>query len=408
MFVCFFPSLTQNPTKSTLLNAVPPTPPATQTVPPLEITCSRLALPWLHEQGISLALTTYQTNRLFFLGLKPNGQLAAFERLFDRPLGLYATPERLLMATRYQIWQFDNALTPGSSYRGYDRLFVPRVGFTTGEVDAHDVAVDRDGRVVFVNTLYSCLATLSEQHSFEAIWTPPFISKLAPEDRCHLNGMAMEDGVPRFVSTVSRSDVTAGWREKRREGGCIVDVPSNEVVLTGLSMPHSPRVYQGKLWVLNSGTGELGYVDVEQGRFVPLAFCPGYLRGLGFHGNFAIVGLSKPRGDRVFTGLELDERLASKEATAQCGLMVVDLTTGNIVHWIQLEGVVVELYDVQVLPGVRQPMALGFRTDEIRRVITFEEGESVTMHALSTLEPNPAATPSATTNLVKGERGRRE
>jgi uncharacterized protein (TIGR03032 family) len=191
------------------------------------------------------------------------------------------------------------------------------------------------------------------------------------------------------VSAVSRSDVTAGWREKRQDGGCIVDVPSNEIVLTGLSMPHSPRVYQGKLWVLNSGTGEFGYVDVEQGRFVPVAFCPGYLRGLAFHGNYAIVGLSKPRGDRVFTGLALDERLTSKEATAQCGLMVVDLSMGTIVHWIQLEGVVVELYDVQVLTGIRQPMALGFRTDEIRRVITFEAGGSVTMHALSTHEGKP-------------------
>ncbi len=184
--------------------------------PPIEIICSRYFLHWLHEQQISLAFTTYQTHRLFLIGLKPeDGHLSAFERLFDRAMGLAATPERLYMSERYRLWQFDNALAPGETYNGYDRLYIPRIGYTTGDLDIHDLAVDKDGRVIFVNTLYSCLATLSDRHSFTPLWQPPFISKLAPEDRCHLNGLALVDGEPAYVTAVSRSDVPSGWRERR-------------------------------------------------------------------------------------------------------------------------------------------------------------------------------------------------
>jgi uncharacterized protein (TIGR03032 family) len=111
-------------------------------------------------------------------------------------------------------------------------------------------------------------------------------------------------------------------------------------------------------------------VDTQRGSFEPVAFCPGYLRGLAFCGDFAIVGLSKPRDNKTFNGLALNERLQSKDAQPRCGLMVIDLRSGDIVHSLRLEGVVAELYDIQILSGVRCPMAIGLRTDEIRRVIS--------------------------------------
>ena len=162
--------------------------------PKIEVSCSRHFLPFLKQANLSLAVSTYQTNRLFLVGLKENDQLSIFERHFDRAMGLHAGSQRLYLATRYQIHRFDNALNPGETDKGYDRLFIPRAAYTTGDLDIHDMAIDRDGRLVFVSTLYSCLATVSERHSFEPLWRPPFISKLAPEDRCHLNGMAMEEG----------------------------------------------------------------------------------------------------------------------------------------------------------------------------------------------------------------------
>ncbi|TRW96965.1 TIGR03032 family protein [Candidatus Methylobacter oryzae] len=343
------------------------------TVPSLEITTSRQMLSWLDEQKLSIALTTYQIGKLFFLGLNPNGELSVFERTFNRCMGLCTTDNGLYMSSLYQIWRFENLLTDGRSQDGYDRLYLPQVGNTTGDLDIHDMAVDADGKLVFVNTLFGCLATLSETHSFKPLWRPPFISKLAAEDRCHLNGLAMKDGRPAYVTAVSQSDVADGWRDHRADGGIVIDVNSNDIIAGGLSMPHSPRWHNGKLWLLNSGTGDFGFIDLDTGRFEPVAFCPGYMRGLSFHGDYALVGLSKPRHNKTFSGLPLDDNLKSRQAEPRCGIQVIDLRTGDAVHWLRIEGVVDELYDVVALPGVRRPMALGFKTDEIRRVLSIEE-----------------------------------
>lgn len=341
-----------------------------QTIPALEITSSRQFSAWLAEQKSSLAFTTYQVGKVFFIGLQPTGQLSIFERNFDRCMGLWADSSRLYLSSLYQLWRFENALEPGQLHNGYDCMYVPQVGYITGDLDVHDLVVDDSDKVVFVNTLFNCLATVSEKYSFIPLWQPPFISKLAAEDRCHLNGLAMQKGKPKYVTAVSQSNVVDGWRDRRQDGGCLIDINSNEVILTGLSMPHSPRWYQGKLWLLNSGAGFFGYADLERGVFEPITFCPGYLRGCAFVGDFAIVGTSKARGNKTFSGLALDENLRLKDAEPRCGLLVIDLRTGDIVHWLRIEGIVEELYDVVVLPGVQRPMAVGFKTDEIRRVVT--------------------------------------
>lgn len=344
--------------------------------PPFEISASRQFTSWLAEQRLSLAFTTYQSGKLFLLGLNAEARLSVFERTFERCMGLCASADAqtIWMSSLYQLWRFENALPAGGAAPGgFDRLYVPQLGSTTGDVDAHDIALTADGSPVFVNTLFSCLAAPSESHSFRVVWKPPFISKLAAEDRCHLNGLAMENGVPRFVTAVSASDVQEGWREHRHAGGVVVDVPSGEVIARGLSMPHSPRVVDGRLFVLNSGAGEFGTVDLASGKFEPVCFCPGYARGLAMYGHFAIIGLSACREQRTFSGLPLDEALAKREATARCGLMVADLRTGDVVHSVNIAGVVSELFDVAVLTGVRMPSALGFRSEEIRRTITIEE-----------------------------------
>ena len=296
-------------------------------------------------------------------------------------MGLWASPETLYLSTLFQLWRFDNALAPGQAYQGYDRLYVPQVAWTTGDLDIHDVAQDGKGRIVFVNTLFGCLATISEAASFVPLWRPPFVTRLAAEDRCHLNGLALRGGRPAHVTAVSRSDVADGWRDRRTGGGVLVDVAANEIVLEGLSMPHSPRWHDagdgGRLWLLDSGTGWFGHAGLEAGRFERVTFCPGYSRGLACYGRFAVIGLSKPRENRTFTGLPLDDELTRHDAEARCGLMVVDLRTGDAVHWLRIEGVVEELYDVAVLPSVRRPMAIGLKTDEIRRMITVGEPQAL-------------------------------
>jgi uncharacterized protein (TIGR03032 family) len=210
----------------------------------------------------------------------------------------------------------------------------------------------------FVNTLFSCLATLSPTHAFRVFWKPPFISKLAAEDRCHLNGLAMRDGVPAYATATSRSDVVGGWRDRRADGGCVIDVASNAIITEQLSMPHSSRWLDGRLWVLNSGTGHLGTIGPGSGAFEPHAFCPGFLRGLAFHNGHAVVGLSLPR-DGTFAGLALEAELKKRDAEPWCGVQIVNLSSGDIVEWIRLEGEVSELFDVAVMPGVRWPIATG-------------------------------------------------
>ncbi len=338
--------------------------------PELQFMCSRYFLQWMAEQKLSLVLSTYQVGKLFFLGTRQDGRLDIFNRTFERSMGLCVNADTLYMSSTYQLWRFDNMLDPEQDYGGYDRLYVPQIAWTTGDLDVHDIALDAQGQPVFVNTLFGCLATISDRYSFKPLWKPPFLSALVPEDRCHLNGLAMRDGKPAWVSAVARSDVADGWRDRRTGGGLVMDVNSREIVCDGLSMPHSPRWHQGKLWVLNSGEGQFGFIDIEAGKFEPVAFLPGYGRGLSFHGNYAIVGLSRPRDDNnTFAGLPLADELTQRDADARCGVMVIDITTGTTMHWVRIEGVIRELYDVCVLPGYLRPMAIGLKTDEIKRML---------------------------------------
>lgn len=330
---------------------------------------------WLKQTGSSIAFTTYQAGKLFLLGVRPDSRLSIFERTFARSMGLAVSDDgrMLALATRYQIHRFDNVLPEGQvSADGFDAVFAPHAGWVTGDLDAHDVGFDANGRPLFANTLFSCIASVSDGHSFKPVWKPEFISSLAPEDRCHLNGLAFEAGKPRYATAVSRSDVANGWRDSRDDGGILIHVDSQEIVASGLSMPHSPRIREDRIWLLNSGTGELGTVDVASGRFEPIAFCPGYARGLAFIGNYAIVGLSLPRENRAFSGLSLEEGLKARDTEARCGLAVFDLDRGDMVAWVRIEGVVRELYDVAVLPNVSRPSLIGFKSDEVRFVISIE------------------------------------
>jgi len=346
--------------------------------PKLAISASRQFNAWLAEQGLSIGFTTYQAGKLFLIGLRDEERMSIEERTLSRCMGMTASGNSLWISSLYQIWRFENVVPEGKMHDGYDRVFVPKVSYVTGDCDVHDLGVDADGNLIFVNTLFGCLATTSETHSFKPIWRPPFISQLAAEDRCHLNGMAMHEGRPKYVTAVSKSDVADGWRDRREDGGVVIDVDTNDIVAENLSMPHSPRFYDGKLWLLDSGSGYFGYVDMEKGAFERVAFCPGYLRGMSFHGHFAIIGLSKQRGNRTFSGLALDDGLKERDADPRCGLHVIDLRTGDVVHWVRIEGIIEELYDVIIMPDVRRPTAIGFVSDEIRRVISVapEDGES--------------------------------
>lgn len=339
------------------------------------MTASRGFVDWLVSQKVSLAFSTYQTGKLFLIGHNDHGRFSVFERTFERAMGLAGNDQTIYMASLYQLWRIDNVLEPGESVEDFDRFFVPQVGHTTGDLNVHDVALDAEGQALFISARFSCLATTSQRYHFKPLWLPKFITKLAAEDRCHLNGLAVVDGKAKYVTACSQTDIVDGWREHRRDGGVVIDIESDEIITANLSMPHSPRWYRGKLWLLNSGTGWFGYIDKATGQFEQVTFCPGFARGLAFVGDHAVVGLSQARHDPTFEGLELQDSLQKANVAARCGLLIINLNSGDVVEWLRMEDPVRELYDVLILPGVKRPRLVGFKTDEIRtRVWADPEG----------------------------------
>lgn len=331
----------------------------------------------LVQLNCSVAISSYQSGFLYNLGCDPKGGLHLHQAAMAKPMGLsYDGNGGLTMAGGSALVQFKNVLAEGEQINNtFDACFMPRHTYFTGGLDAHDIGIGTNGAPVFVNTRFNCLATVSEVHSFQEIWRPSFIDALISEDRCHLNGMAMINAEPAYVTAVSKSNTIDGWRDRRDGGGVVIDVSRNEVVCEGLSMPHSPRWYEGQLWVLNSGTGELGVIeglDGGMGHFVPHIFCPGFLRGLAFYKGYAFVGLSKPRYKR-FEGLPLDQKLRDADSEPWCGLQIIDLAKGTCVDWFRIDGAIGELYDVEVLPGIKTPMAVSPGSPEANDLITFNK-----------------------------------
>jgi uncharacterized protein (TIGR03032 family) len=318
----------------------------------------------LEGLGISLLVSTYQAGKLVVLRAD-GGAVNTHFRSFPVPMGVACDGERLAVGTAREVLEFHNVpavarkLPPAGRH---DACYLPRTAHVTGNVQVHEMAWasadplapggrgQGEGELWFVNTRFSCLATRSAAHSFVPRWRPPFITALAPEDRCHLNGLGLRDGRVRYVTALGRTDEPAGWRAHKRDGGVLLDVPTGEVIATGLSMPHSPRWHNGLLWVLDSGNGAVTLVDEATGRRQAVAELPGFTRGLDFHDRFAFVGLSQVRETAVFSGIAVAER-----PERCCGVWVVDVITGETVAWLKFEDAVQEVFAVQVLPGRRFP-----------------------------------------------------
>jgi uncharacterized protein (TIGR03032 family) len=333
-------------------------------LPPLRSVHTTTFAGVLEQLGISLLVSTYQAGKLVLLRAD-GGVVNTHFRSFPKPMGIAVRGGRLAVGTAREVWEFHNvpAVAVGLEPAGkHDACFLPRRGHVTGDVLIHELAwtaagqdgageAEQEGELCFVCTRFSCLATLDRRYSFVPRWRPPFITALAPEDRCHLNGLGLVDGQVRYVTALADTDTAGGWRARKRDGGILLEVPTGEVVLRGLSMPHSPRWHRGRLWLLESGTGTLGTVDLAAGRYEPVAELPGFTRGLDFYGGLAFVGLSQVRESAVFSDIPLAERL--RERT--CGVWVVDLATGRTVAFLRFEDAVQEVFAVQVLPRMRFP-----------------------------------------------------
>lgn len=339
-------------------DSLEPTLPPKEDPPPLRSVHTSNFSPILQELGISVMVTTYQAGKLVML--RPDGErLNTHFRSFSKPMGLAVDGDRLAIGTTVEIWEYHNApavarrLEPAGSH---DACFLPRSSVCTGDIQIHEMAWGNspgaDPELWFVNTRFSCLCTRSNTHSFVPRWRPPFISQLTPEDRCHLNGLCVAEGRPAFVTALGATDTPGGWRDDKKRGGILMEVASGEVIARGLSMPHSPRWYDGRLWVLESGSGGIGWIDPATGKYQELTTLPGFTRGLDFCGPLAFIGLSQVRESAVFSGIAIAERPLAERC---CGVWVVNIQTGQIVAYVKFDDALQEIFAVQVLPGVRHP-----------------------------------------------------
>jgi uncharacterized protein (TIGR03032 family) len=334
----------------------------------------------LEELGICLLVTTYQAGKVVFLRAA-DGRLNAHGRDLLAPMGVALAGQRLAVGGPWSIWEFQNL--PAVARRldptgRHDACFVPRWQHVTGNVQMHEMAwvhgdpLSRrpsrhlEAELWFVNTRFSCLCTRTTgcpanqchsdgpRPSFVPRWQPPFIRALVPEDRCHLNGLAVKDGLPAYVTALGATDAAGGWRQAKKDGGVLVEVPGGEVITASLSMPHSPRWHEGRLWLLESGRGGLGVVDLPSGRYQTIIELPGFTRGLDFLGPWAFVGLSQVRESAFFSGIAITE----PTRTRHCGVWVVDLRSGRTAAWVCFDDQFQEIFGVQVLPGMRYPELL--------------------------------------------------
>jgi len=268
-------------------------------------------------------------------------------------MGVAVAPARIALGTRHEVWDLRDMpeAAPKVEPRGtHDACFLPRNRHVTGDIAVHDLAFAA-GELWLVATAFSCLATLDAEHSFVPRWKPSFITGLTPEDRCHLNGLAVVDDRVAYVTALGTTDTAGGWRERKADGGVLIDVRSSATVATGLSMPHSPRWHRGRLWLLESGRGSLCLVDLADGSVQTVAELPGFTRGLAFAGDYALVGLSQIRESSTFGDLQVTKRLKER----QCGVWIVDVRTGGTVGFLRFEDLVQEIFDVALIPGARYP-----------------------------------------------------
>jgi len=312
-------------------------------------------LDWLNRTGQSLGITTYLAAKVVFIGARSATQATLSAASSPRCMGAAASPDGnyFWVSSQHQMWKLERS--PLAPTPPFDSEYAARVAFTVGDIDGHDILLPEDPSALplFVAARYSCLARPSMRACFEAVWKPPFVSKIAAEDRCHLNGIAARDGKPAFCTAVSTTDFVGGWRNHRSNGGVVIDLASSEVVCSGLAMPHSPRWHDGNFYLVNSGAGEFGRIDLATGKFEPIAFLPGYGRGMVFSDGKAIVGLSDCRENRTFQGLPIDAAMAARGTHARCGIWSVDLATGQPEELVKFHDPIREIYDVFLLPGTR-------------------------------------------------------
>ena len=228
----------------------------------------------------------------------------------------------------------DRGETGGADDAGADGgggVLVPvRSRFLPGCLYLHDLALI--GGALHGNAAgQNAVVRLHDDGRHERVWWPRAIETDAGpvfgRNHLQLNSIAAGAGLDRSFFSASAEAMSA-----RRPGhrnfpvdrrGVVFSGATREPAVRGLTRPHSARLYNGAVWVDNSGYGEVGAGDAD-GRFTPVARLPGWTRGLCFHGDLAFVGTSRviPRFRQYAPGLDVDKSV--------CGVHAVDAASGRV------------------------------------------------------------------------------
>ncbi|MFO6424101.1 TIGR03032 family protein [Motilimonas sp. KMU-193] len=322
----------------------------------------------LYELNISLILTSYQAGQVMLV--RSDGlQVDVSFQQYPRPMGLAVDESRIVLGIWSQVLDFrrnDTVISGCDQADKIDACYVPRASHITGMVNIHDIAWG-DAGLWIVNSNFSCLATLSSDYSFIPQWKPEFITDLAPEDRCHLNGMAMKEGKPKYVTTFDQSNTPRAWRDQQRLAGTLIDIETNEMLADDLIMPHSPRYYRDKIYFCHSGYGQVCTLDPVTKTRRTIVTLPGFTRGLAFYGPLMVVGTSESRPSERASPLPLNE--AVDETLA--GIWFIDLEQEEVVGQLIFDGDVSQIYDVAILQNTHFPELLHWDDEKVRDIFTF-------------------------------------
>ncbi len=326
-----------------------------QPLPPFSVSCSPNIPELLHDLRISLVLSTYQAGKIVLLSAPVRDKLMQLPRTYPNAMGITVDNDRMAIAANSEITVLSNSKQLAYTYpekpNVYDAMYLPRASYFTGELAWHDMAWVNN-KLIATNTMFSCLSHIDDEYSFKPFWKPHFITELAPEDRCHLNGIAVNNNKVEYVTALGNSNLPAGWRENKMNGGILMDVEKNSILTDNLAMPHSPRVYDDKLYLLNSAMGELLAVDRSTGNTELISKLGAFARGMDKFGDYLFVGVSKLRhNSSAFRDLPIAK-------TSFAGVIVIHLPMKAIVGQIKYETSVEEIYEVKVLPGCVRPNIL--------------------------------------------------
>jgi len=301
----------------------------------------------LLEENINLVLSTYQAGKLIFIGSSSSTKLSQTPVSFKKPMGIASGKNILGIASLDRVEVFTNHPGLAKAYPGrpdyFDTMFFPRTTYHTGNLDLHDLHWTSKG-LIAVNTRYSCICRFDYRYNFSPIWKPKFITELLPEDRCHLNGLAMQNGSPKYVTALGSGNKKESWRGGIERNGILIDIDTNEILLEGLCMPHSPRIHNGTVYLLESGNGNLVKFNTITREKELVCHLSGFARGLSFSGNYAFIGMSKIRQESKTAKVLPVSKLAQES-----GVIVVDLITNAIVGMIKYQGGIEEIYDLQII-----------------------------------------------------------